>query len=285
MRSTILAEIEKRSDLPVLPEIIVKLQILLNNPDSDMVDIANLIETEPTLAGTILKISNSSYYRTGYEKIDTLATAISKLGLDKIKQLVFSLKITGLFSNIEAIDVPQFWKHGLAVAHFTSHLADYTGISKKVQDVAYLSGLMHDVGVMVFCHVLPDYYPFFLESVHKEDVPLEKQEKEVFEIDHQELGALYIERWWNMDEQIVQSVKYHHLPFDGTQKERQYQQLVHVANGICTTYGLSNGINCFNSVFNPGAWEELGLSLEDVETMIAEVEKSVNLATELLSFK
>jgi HD-like signal output (HDOD) protein len=284
MRDKIISEMEKRGDLPVLPEILVKLQILLKNPDTGLMDVAKLIETEPALSGKILKMSNSPYYRTGYQKIDSLTTAVSKLGLDKIKQLVFSLSITGLFSNIEAINVSQFWKHGLAVANFTNHLAEYTGISKKVQDVAYLSGLMHDVGVMVFCHVLPDYYPFFLETVHKEEVPLEKQEKETFEIDHQELGALFIKKWWNMDEQIVQSVMYHHLPFDGTQKEKQYQQLVHIANGLCTTFGQPNGINCYNPVFNQGAWEGLGLSLENIEKMMTEVEKSVAQASELLSF-
>ncbi len=99
MKAKILELVENKGDLPVLPDILIKLQNLLKNPDVSVVDIVRLIELEPTLAGNILKIANSAYYKTGYQQITTLLMAVNKLGLDKIKELVFSLEIIKLFSK------------------------------------------------------------------------------------------------------------------------------------------------------------------------------------------
>ena len=282
MREKILNLIEKKGDLPAFPDILIKLQKVLDNPDAGISDIAGLIELDPILAGNILKISNSAHYRTGYQEIDTLTMAVNKLGLEKIKQLVFSLKISKLFSRVELINPLQFWKHGLAVANFTQMLSRYADISPKTQNLAHLSGLMHDIGIMVLCYLIPDEYSTFLKNLSKDEIPFEKQEEKAFGIDHQEVGARFIKKWWSIDEQIVQAVRYHHFPFTGTQNEKQCQQLVHLANGICISFGQSNGVECFSEVFNPGAWEALGLSLDDVEKMMEDVQVSVNQAVELL---
>ena len=282
MREKILNLIKKRGDLPAFPDILIKLQTVLNDPDAGISDVARLIEIDPILTGNILKISNSTHYRTGYQKIDTLTMAVNKLGLEKIKQLVFSLEVSKMFSHVKLIDPLQFWKHGLAVANFTQMLSRYTKVSPKVQNFAHLSGLMHDIGIMVMCYIIPDEYSLFLKNLSKEEIPFEKQEIKALGIDHQEVGARFINKWWKIDKQIVRSVRYHHFPFSGTQKDKQCQQLVHLANGICTSFGQSNGVDCFSEVFNPGAWEALGLSLEDVEKMMADVQISVNQAVELL---
>ncbi len=282
MREKILDLIQKRGDLPVFPDILIKLQNVLNDPETGISDISRLIELDPTLAGNILKVSNSVHYRTGYVEIDTLTMAVNKLGLEKIRQLVFSLEISKMFSQTQLINPLQFWKHCLAVANFTQMLSQYTKVTPKIQNIAHLSGLMHDIGIMVMSYVIPEEYSFFLKNLSKEEIPIEKQETKAFGIDHQEVGARFIKKWWKIDNQIVQSVLFHHLPFSGTQKEKQCQQLVHLANGICTSFGQSNSVDCFSEVFNSGAFEALGLSLEDVEKMMEDVQVSVNQAVELL---
>ena len=282
MRKKILNLIEQRGDLPAFPDILIKLQKVLNDPDTGISDISNIIKLDPILAGNLLKVSNSTYYRTGYQEIDNITMAVNKLGLEKIRQMVFSLEITKLFSHSEFIDPMQFWKHGLAVANFTQLLGKYTDISQKTQDLAHLSGLMHDIGIMVFCYLIPEEYSTFIANLSTDEIPFEKQEMEMFDIDHQEVGALFIKKWWEIDEQIVNAVRFHHLPFMGTQKEKQCQQLVHLANGICTSFGHSNGVECFSDVFNTGAWEALGLSLDNVEKIMSDVQASVNQSMELL---
>ncbi len=282
MKEKILELVENKGDLPVLPDILIKLQNLLKNPDVSVVDIVRLIELEPTLAGNILKIANSAYYKTGYQQITTLLMAVNKLGLDKIKELVFSLEIIKLFSKTRLLDITQFWKHGLAVANLTQMLAVYTNVLMKNLGTVYLSGLMHDVGIMVFCYVIPDEYAAFLKDIEKDQIPFEKAEKNAFGIDHQQLGAHFIEKWWQVDPIIVQAVQNHHSPGKGIDEEEQCQLLVHLANGICIDHGQTNGIHCYREDFDKQELEVLSLSPEDIGKMTNDVKTAIAQSMNLL---
>ncbi len=282
MRKKILERIETQGDLPPFPDILLKLQTVLDDPDAGMSDVARIIELDPALSGKILNLSNSAFYHTGYIEIDTLSMAVNKLGLEKIRQLAFSLEMTKLFLDVKLVRPRQFWAHCLSVANFTQMLSQYSDVSSKIRNIAYLAGLMHDIGIMVMVYLIPKTYARFLKGLEKASIPLEKQEFNAFGIDHQEAGARYIEKWWHLDDQIVTAVRNHHLPFIGSANEQKCQQLVHLADGICNSYGQSNGIACYSEVFNPGAWEALGLSLDDVEKMMADIHVSVNQAMELL---
>ncbi len=281
MKQKILDLVKNHGDLPVLPDILIKLQTLLKNSDVEIVDIVRLIELEPTLAGNILKIANSAYYKTGYQQITTLLMAVNKLGLDKIKQIVFSLEIMKLFSKTGLIDATRFWKHGLAVANLAQMLAVYSNAPLKNLGAVYLAGLMHDVGIMVFCYLVPEPYAAFLKQLQSREVLLEKQEKQAFGINHQELGAYFIEKWWQMDDMIVQAVLDHHSPDRENRETGSCALMVHLANRICTGYGHHNGISSYHALFSPDELKVLGLSARDIEKMTNDVKtviaQSVNL--------
>lgn len=283
MREKILELLEDKGDLPVLPDILIKLQAQLKNPDVSIVDVVRLIELEPTLAGNILQISNSAYYKTGYEKITTLLMAVNKLGLDNIKQIIFSIEITKLFSKIDFIDMQQFWKHGLAVANHTQTMAVYTNLLGNLGN-AYLSGLMHDAGITVFNYLIPDEYADFLKNIDKNIVTLEEQEKKMFGIDHQELGAIFIEKWWKLDPEIVRAVRHHHSPCKEKNQEDQCQSLVCLANSMSIDHGHTNSIQCYHEAFDPVELEILGLSPEEIEKMTNNVKTAIAQSLSLLGF-
>ena len=282
MKTTLLELVEKKGKLPVLPDILVKLQNLLKDPDAGIVDIVRLIELEPTLAGNILKIANSAYYTSGYQKITTLLMAVNKLGLDKIKQIAFSLEIIKIFSKTDLVDMTQFWKHSLAVANLTQMMAVYTNVLLSNLGIVYLSGLMHDVGVLVFCYIIPDEYSDFLKDVDKHQTPFEKQEKNRFGLDHQELGAHFIKKWWKVDHLIAEAVQNHHSPCKGNKNEHQCRQLVYLANRLCISHGQPNGINCHNQDFDTKELEILGLSQENIGKMANDVKTAIAQSVNLL---
>lgn len=282
MKAKILDLVDNKGDLPVLPDILIKLQSLLKNPDAGIVDVVRLIELEPTLAGNILKIANSAYYKTGYQQITTLLMAVNKLGLEKIKQLVFSLEIIKLFSKTSVIDMRPFWKHSLAVANLAQMLAVYSNLLMKNLGTAYLSGLMHDVGIMVFCYVIPDEYATFLKSVAKKQIPFELQEEKAFGINHPELGAYFIKKWWQVDSMIINAVENHHALCTPDSEEEQCRLMVHLANRICVDHGQTNGIDCYSDKFNAQELEVLSLSPEDIDKMTKDVKTAIAQSVSLL---
>lgn len=284
MKSKILELVESKGDLPVLPDILIKLQHLLKDPDAGIVDVVRLIELEPTLAGNILRISNSAYYKTGHEQITTLLMAVNKLGLDKIRQIAFSLEIIKLFPKSDLLDMTQFWKHSLAAANLTQMMAVYTNTLLSNLGTAYLSGLMHDAGILVFCYVVPKEYAAFLKDVKKKSSLFEEQERNAFGIDHQQLGAYFIKKWWKVDDMIVQAVGHHHsLPLEN-KGVGQCQRLVYLANRLCTGHGHTNGIVCHHETYDPSELEVLGLPEENIAKMAGDVKIAIAQSMNLLGY-
>jgi len=284
MRDRILELMAAKSELPTLPEIVIKLQKMVRDPSVNVKNIAKLIEVDPVLAGKILKLANSVYYSRSTTPIKTLPVAITKIGLNMLVKLVYSLKLCTMFSHNKVLERDQFWTHSLAVAIFTQSITNHIKFSREEIDIAYLAGLMHDIGIIVFIYLIPDEYQNFLLEKKEDEEPIEVYESQTFGIDHAELGSRFIETWWGVDERISMAVRFHHSPFIGEQSERTYEQIVHVSNGICNIQGITSGTGFKNEVFKEGAWGALGLSLNEVDTIIQGVNDSLEQARELISF-
>jgi HD-like signal output (HDOD) protein len=57
VRKKIIELIEGRPDLPPLPEVLLGLQKLMNDPDCEVEDVYRLLKTDPVLSGRIITIS------------------------------------------------------------------------------------------------------------------------------------------------------------------------------------------------------------------------------------
>ncbi len=285
MRDAILDMLSKKEDLPPLPEIVVRLRLLLANPDVNVSDVASVIELEPVLAGRILGMANSTFYIRNSKTITSLPIAITKLGFKMLSRIVFSFKLISLFVDGGGVNARWFWRHSLAVAVFTQALSRKVQASWEEQEIAYLAGLMHDVGIMVFAHLIPVEYAAFLRGARDVKLPLETQESKAFGIDHPEIGSMFIDRWWQIEEHIIKEVRNHHMPFQCVDRERHCSQLVAISNALCNYKGITNGIYCHHMPFDEAVWSDLGFSPEEADTIIADLEIALDEAELFLAGK
>lgn len=72
-------------------------------------------------------------------------------------------------------------------------------------EASFLSGLMHDVGILVFDYLIPENYYDFLHTkdIDNSDQSLESLELAIYGIDHQELGAMFLKKWWVMPPLVI----------------------------------------------------------------------------------
>lgn len=282
MKDKLLKLIDENENLPPLPEVVITIDRLLHDPKTDISEIALLIETDSVLSGRVLSIANSAFYGGGRQEVSSLSSAIVRLGVLEVRKLIYSLSMSNLFVS-DIIDQHEFWQHSLAVAIFTQQLSRFTqSLDENECDQAYLCGLMHDVGVMVFTNIIQDEYSGFLEKAKDSRLPLQVQEFETFGIDHAELGAEFIKRWWPVETNVLAGVRWHHYPFEGEDSQKRISQLVHVANGICSNQGIHNGTDVYTEIFEEGAWQGLDLSLSDADKILQNVKESLNQAKLLL---
>ncbi len=269
MKDEILKLLETKGDLPPLPEILLKLEKLISDPDSDIEAISELIETEPVLAGRLIKLANSVLFGGGREQAKDLSSAILRLGIKMILDLAYTIQLPNMFNKFKSFDQFLFWKHSLAVACLTQTLAQKVDLSYEEKEESYVCGLMHDLGIVVFGYLIPEEYKEFVGSVKSKELSLEILELDQFGISHPELGAAFIDKQWPVSPTVIQAVKEHHDPFMVNGSKPTISQLVHIANQMANAHGITHGIG------TPPKWEVddpirefLGLSQEELEEVL-----------------
>lgn len=282
MRNVILAMVEEKGNIPPLPDILVRLESKIEDPKSNISDIAILIETEPILAGRMIQLSNSVFFSRGGNKVQDLSQAIIRLGLKMILDLAYTLEVPKLFMKGKGINQKKFWQHSLAVAILSRILSQRLEGLRIEQDLCYLSGLMHDIGIMVFNYLIPEEYAAFLKQVGENESALHDLEIKKFGISHPELGSLFIQKWWPVPEEVVTSVGKHYLTMSNQGKKYPILLTVIIANAIANTYDMGNGISNSEEPVNYNFLIQQGLSREDLEEIVEETRESLFMAKEVL---
>ena len=78
---------EQASEIFVLSDSFIRIKELIDDESSSIDDIADVILLDPALAGTILKLSNSSFFNYP-GKIDTISKAVLIIGITEVYNLV-----------------------------------------------------------------------------------------------------------------------------------------------------------------------------------------------------
>ncbi len=282
MRSSLIAMVEEKGNIPPLPDILVRLESKIEDPKSNISDIAILIETEPILSGRMIQLSNSVFFNRGGNKVENLSQAIIRLGLKMILDLAYTLEVPKLFMKGKGIKQNKFWQHSLAVAILSRILSHRLEGLRIEQDMCYLSGLMHDIGIMVFNYLIPEEYSAFLKQIGGEEAQLHELEARKFGISHPELGSLFIKKWWPVPEEVVTSVGRHYLTMSNQGKKYPVLLTVIIANAIANAYDMGNGISSSEEPLNYNFLIQQGLTREDLEEIIEETRESLYLAKEVL---
>lgn len=82
---------EQRKYFPRKPMIIPKLLRAVNSESSTKKDLVEVISEDPVLAGELLKIANSPFYRVSEEPVESIGRAIVLLGMNGLKALASTL--------------------------------------------------------------------------------------------------------------------------------------------------------------------------------------------------
>lgn len=214
-RSALLQITRNIEDIPVLPATGSHLITVLNNPSVDARKIASIISRDPVIAAKTLRLANSAYYGVR-NRITTLNHAVSMLGIDSIRQMVFGfyfMDIT-LKGGKSGFNVDRFWHHSMATAFLAEAITRRLEVQMVGGAEAYLAGLIHDIGKYLLYRHNKDRFRHTHEMMEIEGLAPEEAEREVFGIDHAIVGGWLAERW-NLPPGLIESVVFHHRDIDG----------------------------------------------------------------------
>ncbi len=212
LRQTALETLSITEDLPTLPDRFAKIQRILDDPQSSLQDLTNIIETDQATAVTILKVANSSFYSPLGAPVSRLDYAISRLGRQTTGDIALSMSLLYGFAIPAGIHmIRRFWTHAFAVAQICRHIASKPPYVQSIHPhVMFMAGLLHDIGRIIismridFAYFEQDFFSF-------EEDKLVAAEEKAYGIHHAEAGALILKRW-HIAPDITNVVGNHHNP-------------------------------------------------------------------------
>ena len=204
--------VNSMESLPSLPKMYFELIDLLNDSESSIIDIADLIAQDPAISAKILQLVNSSFFGLP-RRVESINLAVNLLGINIVTNLVLMMNVFHQYSETQLHDfsIEYLTAHSVRTAKSAQAFLASEGVGDSEQKTAYTAGLLHDMGKLIFITNMPDQYSEAVALSRKEKIPLFKAEKKVLRTDHQAVGA-YLLHLWNFPDNIIESVAFHHNP-------------------------------------------------------------------------
>ncbi len=172
------------SDLPSLPEVLLKTYELLESPAGTTTAIAKLLGTDPALTAQTLRWANSPLFSRG--DVTDLARAVQLIGPYELILLLTSQQVASAFPrrNSAKLDMKTFWCRSLYAACSMKELAKNYGAANP--NTLFISALLADIGSLLVAW----YYPERFESLAPHTL---------------DIGVALLEEW-NAPEMIVDAI-------------------------------------------------------------------------------
>ena len=218
--------------LPSLPVVANKVLEMIKAPDMSMQKLCRVLADDTALAARALAVSRSPQY--GLRSLPTnLLGAVQVLGIRTLTSIVVAHATQSLCIKGNKTS-EKLWNHSLAVAFATRLLAKRARM--RDGDLAFLTGLMHDVGQIVFVQSDPIGYEKVVMGELQPASSIVDKEQEHYGLDHSVMGFTLLGHW-NMDPQLAQAVFNHHsdVAADGT---NQLAETLALADYLCAQCDL-----------------------------------------------
>jgi putative nucleotidyltransferase with HDIG domain len=207
-----LKTILRTPELPTLPDVVHHILEITGDPLSSTRRLTQVIERDPPLCANLLKLVNSAYF--GFSrKIHAVHDAAVLVGYTTIRGLALGTSVITSLKVGGGLDAHRYWDHSLACALAADALARELGHPQA--DMAFIGGLLHDVGILPLVLSFPDIaWP--PPSAPGDD--LLANEAAAFGLSHTAAGGA-IARVWKFPPELTRAIEEHHLDGEGPLEE------------------------------------------------------------------
>ncbi len=144
---------------PRRPLLLPQLLRAMRNDEVSRRDLSKIIARDPALAGNLLKLANSPFYRISERPVESIDRAVALLGTDGIRSLVATALVQPVF-HLSKQEFPRFpeviWEHTYRTA--TAAEAHAAIVEDTDPFAAQLLGLTMGLGTIVVFRVAHEQY-------------------------------------------------------------------------------------------------------------------------------
>ena len=198
------------ANLPVQGPLLPRLQLFLGNPDSNTDEILGMIKLDPGLTGRILQRANSVVHARG-NRIGSMDEAVARIGYREVSRLLMESVAQRLLArplHCYGLAPGALWRASLAGAFVMEELASHT---RRSEDTAYTSGLLHAVGMVLISEEIESEGPERLVLGNPFEPGLDERGRQWFGCDHAEVGAALL-ALWGFPDAMIETIRYQFSP-------------------------------------------------------------------------
>ena len=203
------AELKATGKLPSPRGVALSIIRLLQQDDFRINDLAQLVQSDPAIAGRMLYFANAAAFGRS-RPIVSLQRAIVALGSFRVRDLVIGLSVMHSHRGglCPEFDYERFWGHSLVTAIACQEFSQITQISSEE---IFTVGLLARIGELALATLFPEDYAGILIKSREKGKSIEELEQQRFQLDHHELTASLLCEW-GLPEMLVQAAFHYENP-------------------------------------------------------------------------
>ncbi len=266
--------VEDIDSLISLPDVALRVNQLINDPDSSASDITKIIENDPAITAKLLRVANSAMMNNGQEITD-IGRAFTRLGSRQVNEILMGIDVSQSFQNLpnHIVSLQNFWKHSLYCALIARKLAN--DIQCPHGSSAFSAGLLHDIGHLLMFSRAPKAsekaLTLSLEDYDGSEIYLAEQKTLGF--DHADVGLELAVRW-GLPKILQDCIYAHHNPRK-LENPEPLVWIVHIANSFAVLTEInSNDVEDASHILDE-AWGATGLSPDTIHSCSEYARESV----------
>ncbi len=215
IESRIQTILQAAGTLPTLPGVALRILDVVQQEDTGLKEVGDVLRSDPPLATKVLQLANSSLFGT---KVSSVQHAVNILGGELVKNLVlgFSLIRNTRADNTTFFNYEQFWKESLVTAISSRWILQRR--APQLKENGFILGLIHNIGSLFLVQCMPWRYSRVMEEVQEGTSSQHEAEERHLGVSHFQVGS-YLAGQWGFPDSLTLPIAYHHhpdlLPQDG----------------------------------------------------------------------
>lgn len=255
----IAAEVGEASQLPSLPKIYNELNSAIADERTTSTQIADIFAKDMVLSAKLLHLVNSPYFGL-QRRVSNLTDAINLIGLKKLNSLVLSVHVKTAFPvDDQAAEryMEYLWQDAGRVAELARLIALSEQQSEDRPDQAYLGGLLHNMGLLIFMSRGGHKLKMLIEQALISETPIAELETAIFGFTRAEAAA-YVLSLWKIPPRIIESILLQQRPSDSEYDGVNALTAVHVASCLLKPSAMGGYDRLFDMALDLAYLQRLG---------------------------
>lgn len=216
--------------LPSLPAIYRELNAAIADENTTTKDIADIFARDMVLSARLLQLINSPYFGLN-RVVSSLTDAINLIGIKRLNNLVLSVHVKTAFPiaspELER-KMEYLWQNAGRVGELARLIALAEHQREDRPDQAYLGGLLHNMGLLLFLSRGGGKTLELLARAKRHEQPITALETEIFGFNRCQAAA-YVLSLWKIPPRIIEAILLHYTPNETDYDGVNALTAVHVA--------------------------------------------------------